>query len=117
MTVPDPVHTLARSVQSLFIQARGGFYAPDFVAVAELLGFTAYLRPNPEQSPLSIAGNHIPDLIGVNLEYALTTFRWDNLRPVSDDGVTICSVLQGDRPNEGPLGYVLSEDGRYWRRA
>lgn len=117
MTAPDSLHTLARSVQSLFIQVRGEFHAPDFVAVAELLGFTAYPRPNPEQSPLPIAGNHIPDLIGVNLEHALATFRWDNLRPMSDDGVTVCAVWQSDHPNDAPSGYVLSADGRYWRRA
>ncbi len=117
MTTPDPVHTLAQSVQSIFIQERGGFHAIDFMAVAELLGFTAYPRPNPTQLPLPIAGNHIPDLIGVNLEHALTTYAWGDLRPLSDDGVTVSGVWQSEHPDEGPPGYVLSDDRRCWRRA
>lgn len=117
MTAPDSLHALAQAVQSLFTQARGEFHASDFIAVAEVLGFTAYPRPNPGQSPLPIAANHIPDLIGVNLEHALAAFRWDNLHPLSDDGVTVCAVWQSDHPNDAPSGYVLSADGRYWRRA
>lgn len=112
--MPNPLHPLARSVQALFAKQRGGFYAADFIAVAELLGFTAYPRPNPGHSPLPIAANHIPDLIGVNLQHALTAYEWGDLCPLSDDGVTVCGASPLD---EGPSEYVLSADGRYWRRA
>ena len=101
----------------IFIQERGEFHAVDFIAVAERLGFTAYPRPNSAQPPLPIAGNHIPDLIGVNLEHALTTYAWGDLRPLSDDGVTVSGVWQSEHPDEGPPGYVLSDDRRCWRRA
>ena len=117
MATPSPIQSLAQSVQSTFMEARGEFNAADFVAVADALGFTAHPRLRPEHSPLPIAGNHIPDLIGVNLEHALTTYRWDNLRPLSDDGVTVSGVWQGDQSSEAPSGYSLSEDGRYWRKA
>lgn len=117
MAMTDPIQSLAQSVQSIFIEARGEFNAADFVAVADALGFTAHPRPHLEDSPLPIAANHIPDLIGVNLEHALTTYLWSSLRPLSDDGVTVSGVWQGgDHSEEAPSGYVLSEDGRCWRK-
>lgn len=117
MATTDPIQSLAQSVQSIFMEARREFNAADFVAMADALGFTVHPPRHLEDSPLPIAANHIPDLIGVNLEHALTTYLWGSLRPLSDDGVTVSGVWQGDHSGEAPSGYVLSEDGRWWRKA
>ncbi len=117
MAATEPWQVLAASVQALFTQQCGTFRAADFVAVAELLGFTAYPTPSPAHSPLPIAANHIPDLIGVNLRHALTAYSWDDLRPLSDDGVTVAGIWHAAQSGEAPAGYRLTEDGRTWQRS
>ena len=115
MTATEPLQVLAASVKALFTQERGVFRSTDFVAVAELLGFTAYPHLPLAASPLPIASNHFADLIGVNLQHALTTYAWDYWRPLSDDGVTVAGIWPTAK--SGPAGYILAEGGRTWQRS
>lgn len=117
MAATEPLQVLAASVQALFTQQCGTFRAADFIAVAELLGFIAYPHLPLAASPLPIASNHVADLIGVNLQHALTTYAWDDWRPLSDDGVTVAGIWHAAQSGEAPAGYLLTEDGRTWQRS
>ena len=35
------------------------------------------------------AKNYFPDIIGINLEYALDAYDWEGWHPMTDDGVTV----------------------------
>ncbi len=37
------------------------------------------------------AKNYFPDIIGINLEYALDPYDWEGWNPMTDDGVTVTS--------------------------
>jgi hypothetical protein len=36
-----------------------------------------------------LAKNHFPDIMGINLDYALKTYDWQDWYPVSDNGITV----------------------------
>ncbi len=58
----------------------------------------------PQRStPKPLARNYLADLIGVNLRHVLETYQWDDLRPLTVDGVTVAGFrdpTSSAKPNE-----------------
>ncbi len=40
-------------------------------------------------TPKMLAENHFPEIIGINLEYALDTYDWEGWNPITDNGITV----------------------------
>jgi hypothetical protein len=40
-------------------------------------------------TPKMPAKNHFPDIIGINLEYALDAYDWEGWNPMTDNGITV----------------------------
>jgi len=60
-----------------------------------------------ETTPKMLAENHFPEIIGINLEYALDTYDWEGWNPITDMGLLL--AVFGIRGKEfTTLNYIKS---------
>lgn len=63
-----------------------------------------------------LAKNHFADIMGINLEYALETYDWQNLYPMTDNGVTVTGFWDRRKGVPDSKVYELDERGGYVRK-
>jgi len=64
-------------------------------------------------TPKMQAKNYQADIIGINLEYALETYEWRNLYPMTENGVTVTGFWDKRRDARMPDGYAMDGSGRF----
>jgi len=69
-----------------------------------------------ETTPKMLAENHFPEIIGINLEYALDTYDWEGWNPITDNGITVSSFWDKRKGVHDPELYQIDERGVYVRR-
>ncbi len=89
MNIDQDIKELAGMVKAMLEEQRGEFRPEDFVALARELGFEAFARSEPQKTPKLVGENHIPDIIGTNLEHALQTYEWSTRIPMTEDGIDL----------------------------
>lgn len=67
-----------------------------------------------ESTPKPIAKNHLADIMGINLQYALDAFEWEDCFPMTDNGITVTGFWHSRRGDPIPEGYELAESGNYY---
>ncbi len=67
-------------------------------------------------TPKMLAKNHFADIMGINLEYALETYDWQNWYPMTDNGVTVTGFWDRRKGVTDPEIYELDERGVYVRK-
>lgn len=112
----DQLKELAKSVKALFKKKRGGFRKDDFIIIAGLLGFDARQKKPTRKAPKPIARNYFADIIGTNLKHALEAYKWEEWRPLTDDGVTVSGFWDSRKSKEPPAGYEMDASGKYSKR-
>lgn len=68
------------------------------------------------KTPKMLAENHFPDIIEINLEYALNTYDWQNWHPISGNGITVTGFWNKSEGQPDPDIFQLDERGVYIRR-
>jgi hypothetical protein len=70
-------------------------------------------RPKAEALKM-VGANHIPDLIGTNLEHALSAYEWSGYAVVGDPtGIWVHSVQPLSANGTPPQGFRWAADGRF----
>lgn len=69
-----------------------------------------------ETTPKMLAKNHFPDIIGINLEYALDTYDWEGWNPMTDDEITVTGFWNKRKGIADPEIYELDDRGVYVSR-
>lgn len=70
-------------------------------------------RPDAEALKM-VGANHIPDLIGTNLEHALSAYEWSGYALVGDPkGVWVQSVQKLNADGVPPKGFCWDKSGRF----
>ena len=62
------------------------------------------------------AENHFPDIIGINLDYALEEYNWEGWMPVSDDAVTVTGFWNKNKGEADRDIYSLENRGAYIKK-
>ena len=60
-------------------------------------------------TPKMLARNHFPDIVGINLEYALKTYEWKDIYPMTDNKMTVTGFWDKKRDLQMPEGYVMDD--------
>jgi len=84
----------------------GEFRSRDFIRVVDLLGFQAFEKTQPGSELKPGAESNLPDIIGINLEYAVHAYEWSTLVPMTDDGVTVSGAWDREK-DPMPEGYGI----------
>ena len=67
-------------------------------------------REKQKIEPLKMqAEKHLPDIVGINLEYALDTYDWEGWVPMTDNGITVSGFWDKKRDLQVPEGYVIDD--------
>jgi len=69
-----------------------------------------------QKTPKMLAENHFPDIIGINLKYAVETYDWQGWYSISDNGVTVTGFWDKLKGVPDPDIFQLDERGVYIRR-
>ena len=59
------------------------------------------------------AYKHFPDIIGINLEYAIETYDWKTWRPMTADTVTVTGFWDLSTEDKLPEEYEMDRSGRF----
>jgi len=70
-----------------------------------------------ETTPKMLAENHFPEIIGINLEYALDTYDWEGWNPITDDGVTVAGFWNKSKGNPDTDEYEMGDRGVYVKKS
>ena len=62
------------------------------------------------------AENYFPDIIGINLEYALAAYDWEGWHPMTDDGITVAGFWDKRKGIPDPKAYKFDERGLYVKK-
>ena len=63
------------------------------------------------------AKNYFPDIIGINLEYALDAYDWEGWNPMTDDGITVTGFWDKSKGVPAQEVYELDERGIYVKKS
>lgn len=111
MDPSEQLKELAESLKALFEEKRGDFRKDDFVTVAGLLGIEAREKRPSHKAPKPIARNYFADILGTNLKHTLEAYKWEERRPLTDDGVTVAGFWDSEKTKEFPTGYEMDASG------
>ena len=109
MNKADDLQALAEAVKDLFKVRLKAFRADDFVEVADLLGFDAHKKGDSGKMLKPVAENYLPDLIGINLQYAVEAYVWETHVPMTDDGAIVSGFFDTSK-EELPEGYEMDDE-------
>ena len=70
-----------------------------------------------EITPKMLAKNHFPDIIGINLEYALDTYDWEGWNPMTDNGITVTGFWDKSKGIPDTDEYALDARGVYVKKS
>jgi len=67
-------------------------------------------------TPKMLAKNHFPEIIGINLEYAVEAYEWESYIPMTEEGVIVSGFWDKRKGVPDPKVYELDEHGLYVRK-
>jgi len=67
-------------------------------------------------TPKMPAKNYSPDIIGINLEYALEAYDWEGWTPMTENGVTVAGFWDKTKGIPNTDEYELDERGVYVKK-
>ena len=114
MNDKQEVKELASAVKKMLEEKYGEFRADDLIEVCRELGLQAWERaPIRDSTGKMQAYKHIPEIIGINLEYAIETYDWEDWRPMTSNGITVTGFWDLRKGDELPEGYEMDLSGRF----
>ena len=81
-----------------------------------LVSFLTERKSDLPKTPKMQAKNHLADIMGINLEYALETYDWQHWHPMTDNGITVTGFWDKRKGVPDPEVYELDERGVYVRK-
>ena len=116
MDKADIAH-LAEEIKGLFAKKMGRFRRSDLIDVLKDMGIEAWDKDKHLNTGKMFAKNHLADIIGINLQYALRTYEWVDITPMSDDGLTVSGFWDKKDYVDFPEGYVMDDSGDFLTRS